>query len=167
MGRHVSADRRRRVAAWPIIAVVAVLVLAGLTVGYFVILHSSQKSAACSGSTVLPVVAAPGAATSIRDAAVAFDATTPVARSTCVTVTVDEVAGPVAGAALAAGWKGQKTPGPGLWVVDSAPDLAALDAINPAMTAGHGNTSLATSPVVLAGRVAPTPGRGSERSAGG
>ena len=164
MGRHVSEDRRRRVAAWPIIVVVAVLVLAGLTVGYFVILKSSQRSAACSGSTVLPVVAAPGAATSVRDAAAAFDATTPVARSTCVSVTVDELAGPVAGAALAAGWKDQKTPAPGLWVVDSAPDLAALDASNPAMTAGHGNSSLATSPVVLAVRVAPAAGSVSWKS---
>ncbi len=156
MGRHASVDRRRRVAAWPIIVVVAVLVLAGLFVGYRVILHDSQQSAACSGSTVLPVVASPGAAPSVQDAAVAFDATTPVARSTCVTVTVDPVAGPAAGAALAAGWKGQRTPAPGLWVVDSAPDLAALDASNPAMTAGHGNSSLATSPVVLAVRVAPS-----------
>jgi hypothetical protein len=164
MGRHASADRGRRVAAWPIIVVVAVLVLAGLTVGYFVILKSSQRSAACSGSTVLTVVAAPGAVTSVRDAAAAFDATTPVARSTCVSVTVDEMAGSVAGTALAGGWKNQKTPAPGLWVVDSAPDLAALDASNPAMTAGHGNSSLATSPVVLAVRVAPAAGSVSWKS---
>jgi hypothetical protein len=150
MGRHVSEDRRRRVAAWPIIVVVAALVLAGLAVAYFVILDRSKKSAACSGSTVLPVVASPGAARAVNQAATAFNATTPVARSTCVTVTVDTVAGVTAEAALAGGWKGQKTQAPGLWVVDSAADLAALDASNSAMTAGHTNTDLATSPVVVA-----------------
>ena len=150
MGRHASEDRSRRVAAWPIIVVVAALVLAGLAVGYFVILHNSQKAAACSGSTVLPVAASPGAARAVNEAATAFNATTPVARSTCVTVTVNTVSGSVAEAALAAGWKDQKTPAPGLWVVDSAADVAALDASNSAMTAGHTTGNLATSPVVLA-----------------
>ncbi len=150
MGRHVSDDRRRRVAAWPIIVVVSALVLAGLAVGYFVILDHSNKTAACTGSTVLPVVAAPGAAHAVDQAATAFNATTPVARSTCVTVTVDTLSGATAQTALAAGWKGQKTAGPGLWVVDSAADLAALDASNPAMTAGHSNSELASSPVVVA-----------------
>lgn len=152
MGRHVSDDRRRRVAAWPIIVVVAALLLAGLAVGYSVILSSSQKSAACSGTTVLPVAASPGAARAVNQAATEFNATTPVARSTCVTVTVNTIAGASAEAALAAGWKGQRSPAPGLWVVDSASDVAALDASNSAMTAGHANSSLATSPVVLAVR---------------
>ena len=155
MGRHANADSRRRVAAWPIVVAVAVLLIAGLTTAYFLVINPSKKTAACTGSTVLPVTASPGAAKAVTDAATAFNATAPVARSTCVSVSVTAMSGADAAAALVAGWKGQSTPAPGLWVVDSAADVKILDAGNSAMTAGHTNTPLATSPVVLAVRAAP------------
>ena len=152
MARHASLERHHRIAAWPIVLAGVVLVLAGATVGFFVFLNSNRHVAACTGSTVLPVVASSGAAAAVDDAARAFNATKPVARSTCVSVSVSKVMGSVAVAALATGWKGQPTAAPALWVSDSAADVATLDASNSAMTAGHSTTNLATSPVVLAVR---------------
>lgn len=157
MGRHASAERRRSVAAWPIIVGVVVLLLVAATVGYFrVIDDGNQQSAACSGTTVLPVVVAPGAAPAVEQAAQAFNATKPEARSTCVSVAVTTASGPATVTALAGGWRGQRTPAPGLWIADSAADVAALDAASPTLTAGHATGGLASSPVVLAVRQVPT-----------
>lgn len=169
MGRHASEDRRRRrPAAWLVIVVVAALVVAGLTVGYFIILNKDKgTTAGCTGSTVLPVTAAPGSANAVSDAAVAFNATKPVARSTCVSVSVTAMPGAAAAAALAGGWQHQQSPAPGLWVVDSAADVATLDAANSAMTAGHTNSDLATSPVVLAMAKAPAASVGSWQDVAG
>jgi len=150
MGRHSSQDRRRRPAAWLVVAAVVVVLVAGLTVAYLIVVNRDRNTAACSGSTVLPVTASPGAATAVNAAAAAFNSTAPVARSTCVSVSVTSIAGAAAATALAGGWTNQKVPAPGLWVVDSAADVASLDGTNSAMTAGHTNASLATSPVVLA-----------------
>lgn len=156
MARHASAEHQRRLATWPIVIGVVVLLVAGLTVAYFLVVNASDRTAACTGTTVLPVIASPGAGRAVDDAAAAFNATTPVARSTCVTVAVTVLPGATAATALAAGWTDQKTSAPGLWVVDSASDVATLDAADSAMTAGHTQTPLATSPVVLAVRAAPT-----------
>lgn len=156
MGRHATGSRRRRrPAAWLVVVTVTAVVVAALTVGYFVIINRHDDPLACTGSAVLPVVAAPGAAAAVNDVAAAFNSTGPIARSTCVSVSVSAMSGASTVAALAAGWKGRSTPAPGLWVVDSAADVAALDTDNAAMTAGNTNTDLATSPVVLAVRGAP------------
>ncbi len=155
MGRHASADQRRRVAAWPIVSAVVVVLVVAATVGYLLVVNRDKNTAACSASTVLPVAAAPGAAPAVTAAATAFNATKPVARSTCVTVSVSTVDGTSAATSLAAGWKDQSSPAPGLWVADSVADVRALDAANSAMTAGHATTPLATSPVVLAVRTRP------------
>lgn len=155
MGRHASQDSRRRLAAWPVIAVVAVLVVAALVVGYFFLLNKDRGTAACTGATVLPVTAAPGAAPSIADAAQQFSSTAPMARGTCVSVRVTTMAGAAAAQALSQNWKGQTSPAPALWVVDSTADIATLDVDNSAMTAGHSVTAPATSPVVLAVRERP------------
>ena len=112
MGRHASQDSRRRLAAWPVIAVVAVLVVAALVVGYFFLLNKDRGTAACTGATVLPVTAAPGAAPSIADAAQQFSSTAPVARGTCVSVRVTTMAGAAAAQALSQNWKGQTPPRP-------------------------------------------------------
>lgn len=152
MGRHASAERRRSVAAWPIIVGVVVLVLVVATVGYFQLTKGDKNTAACGGTTVLPVVVATGAAPAVERAAQAFNATKPEARSTCVSVSVTTVPGRAAVTALAAGWRDQRSPAPGLWIADSTADVAALDASNPALTAGHPNQGLASSPVVLAVR---------------
>jgi len=155
LGRHASQDSRRRLAAWPVIAVVAVLVVAALVVGYFFLLNKDRGTAACTGATVLPVTAAPGAAPSIADAAQQFSSTAPMARGTCVSVRVTTMAGAAAAQALSQNWKGQTSPAPALWVVDSTADIATLDVDNSAMTAGHSVTAPATSPVVLAVRERP------------
>jgi len=155
LGRHASQDSRRRLAAWPVIAAVAVVVVAALVIGYFLVLNKDRGTAACTGSTVLPVTAAPGAAPSIADAAQQFSSTAPVARGTCVSVRVTTTAGAAVAQALSQNWKGQTSPAPALWVVDSTADIATLDADNSAMTAGHSVTALATSPVVLAVRERP------------
>ena len=148
MGRHASADRRRRVAAWPIVVAVVVVLLVGATIAYFGVLRSGDK-ATCIGTTVLPVVASSGAAPAVDAAAKAFSATVPTARSTCVSVVVTTLDGAVISTALAAGWQGRHSPAPGMWVADSAADVAALDGAQSALTAGHSGP-LATSPVVLA-----------------
>lgn len=156
MGRHASAERRRTVAAWPILVGVVALLLVGAAVLYFrVINRDGRDTAGCDSTVVLPVIVGPGAAPAVEQAARAFNATTPVARSTCVSVSVSTVSGPAAVAALAGGWQGQRTPGPGLWIADSTADVAALDTASPAMTAGHPAQGLASSPVVLAVRQAP------------
>jgi hypothetical protein len=155
MGRHASADGRRRIAAWPIVLVVVVLLLVGVTVAYVVIVTPDNRTAACTGSTVLPVTVSPGSSRAVTHAAIAFNATHPIARSTCVSVSVSTLRGAAAAGALAAGWKNAAPPAPALWIVDSAADVAAVDADHPAMTAGHQNTALATSPVVVAVRAAP------------
>lgn len=156
MGRHVSSAGRRRIAAWPIVLAVVVLLLVGLSITYVLIVNSDKKTASCTGSTVLPVTTSPGSSRAVTDAATAFNATHPIARSTCVSVSVTTVPGAVAASALASGWRNLSTPAPALWIVDSAADVTAVDATDPAMTAGHPNTGLATSPLVLAVRTVPT-----------
>lgn len=152
MGRHASAERRRSLAGWPIVVGVVVLLLVGAVVAYVRVVNGKKDTGGCSGTTVLPVVVAPGAAPAVIQAAQAFNATKPVARSTCVSVSVTTMTGSTAVQALAGGWLGQRTPAPGLWIADSAADVAALDAAKPALTAGHPTQGLAGSPVVLAVR---------------
>ncbi len=88
--RHSSEGGRRGVAPWIIITAVAVLVIAVSTTAYLLIIGGSDdaKAATCSSQVVLGVVSAPGATAAITDAATAFDATNPVARSACVSTTV-------------------------------------------------------------------------------
>jgi hypothetical protein len=157
MSRHASVERRRSVAAWPIVVGVCVILLVAAAILYFRVINGADKNVGgFSGATVLPVVVAPGAAPAVEQAARAFNATKPAARSTCVSVSVTTLPGPAAVTALAGGWKGQASPAPGLWIADSATDVAALDAADPAMTAGHPAQGLASSPVVLAVRETPT-----------
>lgn len=156
MGRHASIDgRRRRIAAWPIVLAVVVLLLVGLSITYVLIVNPDKKAAACTGNTVLPVTASPGSSRAITNAANAFNATNPIARSACISVSVTTLNGEQAVTALADGWKNVSTPAPALWIIDSAAQVAAVDASAPAMTAGHPNTPLATSPLVLAVRAVP------------
>ena len=158
MGRHASTERQRRVATWPIIVAVVLAVLAAVILIYVHVVGSSGRTAACSGRTVLAVTASPGAAPAVTDAATAFNATTPVARSTCVSVSVSMLSGPATAAALLTGWQHQLTAPPALWVADSAADVARVDGADSAMTAGRTDTGLASSPVVLAARSAPAGG---------
>jgi hypothetical protein len=152
--RHASGGGRRGVASWIIVTAVAVVLVVAATVGYLLIIKDNDDSAqgTCTSQVLLPMVASPGAATAITEAAAAFDATAPVARSACVTTTVTTVAGTQAQQALAAGWTQQSSPAPGVWVPDTGADLAALESADSALTAGRDPTPVATSPVVLAVR---------------
>jgi hypothetical protein len=150
--RHGSGDTRRGIAPWIIVTVVTIVVVAAAVVGYVLITRGGDDdaAAACSSEVVLPVVASPGSSAAIAAAAAAFDATNPVARSTCVTTAVTTLPGPDAEQALAGGWTAQSSPAPALWVPDSEADILALESSDSAMTAGRDTDPLATSPVVLA-----------------
>lgn len=162
MGRHAADERRRGIAPWAIMTVVGILLVGAVAVAYFLLNRkSSVADDQCTGSTTLQVVAAPAVAEAVRAAAAEFDATKPVARSTCVKTAVSPRAGDRTVSALAAGWEGQQDPAPAYWVADSAADLAELDAANSALTAGRSTTPVATSPVVLVTHGSPSPAIGS------
>jgi len=152
--RHSSEGGRRGVAPWIIVTAVAVLVFAVGTTGYLMIVGNDEEaaSATCGSQVELSVVAAPGAADAITAAATAFDATNPVARSACVSTTVSALPNAETVAALTTGWQQSTVQAPGMWVADSAGDLAALESTYSALTAGRDTRPMATSPVVLAVR---------------
>ena len=152
--RHSSEGGRRGVAPWIIVTAVAVLVFAVGTTAYLLIVGNDEEaaSATCGSQVELSVVAAPGVADAITAAATAFDATKPVARSACVSTTVSTLPNTETVTALTTGWQQSTAPAPGMWVVDSAGDLATLESTNSALTAGRDTRPMATSPVVLAVR---------------
>jgi hypothetical protein len=154
MGRHADAGRPRGIARWVITAAVVVLVLAGITVGYLVIVHRSNPAVdgRCSATVTLPVAAGPGAEPAIATAAAAYNRKAEVARSACVTATVTAVPDTAALAGLTGRWPASAGKAPGLWVPDNDASLAALDGARPDLAAGHPTDPLAWSPVVLAVR---------------
>src|SRR6187200_847182 len=95
MGRHSDPVRHRGVAGWLIAAIVTVVVLAGATVAYVIVVNRDNSAAAgaCAESVVLPVAAAEGSVAAMTSAATAFDGTAPTARSACVTTGVTGSAG--------------------------------------------------------------------------
>lgn len=156
MGRHADEGRGRGFAGWLIGTGIAVLVVAIAVVGYIVVMKRADSAdrAVCHTSITLHVVAGPGSAAALRDAAAAYNTTNPVVRSACVTTSVATLPDPTALARLSAGWPTKAEPAPGMWVPDSAASLAALDAVRPDLAAGHATDPLAWSPVVLAMRSA-------------
>ncbi len=154
MARHTSDGSRRGLAPWVIVTAVAVLLIAGATTAYVLIVNGSddEANAGCRGQVVLPIISSAGATPAIRSAAAGFDATTPSARSTCVTTEVTEMTGDQAVHALASNWLTEPGPAPSVWVPTSEADLAALESTNSAMTAGRDPDPMAGSPVVLAVR---------------
>ena len=151
MARHANdGPHRRGVAPWVLItsAVVAVVVVA--TAVFLWAVNKPSTLSSCTSSAVLQVVASTEAAPAVTAAAAAFDASKPIARSTCITTQVgaDDGADVVAG--LAGGWKGRTTPAPGMWVASSVADLAALDTKAPSVIAGRSTTPIGTTPTVLA-----------------
>lgn len=158
MARHTSDGGRRGIATWVIVAAVAVLVIAGGTVAYLVIVNGSDNkaNAACTGQIVLPITTSVGSTPAIRSAAEGFVATAPSARSTCVTTEVTEMQGGQAEQALATGWQAGPGPAPSVWVPTSEADLSALETTDSAMTAGRDPDPMASSPVVLAMRAQDT-----------
>jgi len=154
MGRHADETRHRGFARWLVAAVVAVLLLVAGTIAYIVIVNRDNSASAggCTGSTVLPVIASTGAFSAMTEAAKDFDATTPVARSTCVTTSVHSLPGPAVATALADGWTISSSPPPTVWASDSMTDLVTLEEQKSELTSGRDDEPLATSPVVLAVR---------------
>lgn len=151
--RHSSQGGRRGIATWIIVTAITAVVVVAATVGYILIVNDDDNTqATCGSQVVLPVVTAPGAAAAISQAATAFDATAPVARSACVTTTVTTQPGADTAAALTADWPASAGAPPAVWVTDSEADLLTLEATDSAMTAGRNTAPLATSPVVLAVR---------------
>ncbi len=153
--RHASDGARRGIAPWIIVTIMTALVVVAGVVGYVLVIRGGDENAvsnACTSEVILPVVASPGSSAAIVEAASAFDATNPVARSACVTTAVTTLPGTNAEQALAGGWTAQSSPAPAVWVSDSEADLLALEKSASALTAGRSPDPLATSPVVLAVR---------------
>ena len=159
MARHTSDGSRRGLAPWLIVTAVAVLVIAGATTAYLLIVNGSddQANAGCTGQVILPITSSTGATPAIRSVANGFDATTPSARSTCVITEVTEMAGDQAGQALASNWSSGTGPAPSVWVPTSGADLTTLETANSGITAGRDPDPIAGSPVVLAVRAQDAP----------
>lgn len=152
MGRHAASESRRGIAAWPLVVVGVVLILAAATVVYVLAVRGSDKAdaAPCSGSAQLGVLAGPGSAPAAGALIKAYNATNPNARSTCITgAVVDVPAGSTAAEALATGWT-TATGSPAVWLTDDPSQLTAVEQRTPALTAGRAKDPVATSPVVLA-----------------
>src|SRR6476620_9800564 len=130
MGRHADETRHRGFARWLVAAVVAVVLLAAGAVAYIIIVNRDNTASAggCTGTTVLPVIASTGAFSAMFEAAKEFDAGKPVARSTCVTTSVQSLPGPAVATALADGWTISSSPPPTVWASDSMTDLVDLEA---------------------------------------
>ncbi len=154
MGRHSRPGRRRSLAPWVIITAAVVAMVAAVTTVFLVAVNRRPAVAYCTGTVVLHVAASPAAGPAVSVAATAYDATRPVARSTCVATTVRVDDGAATVKALIGGWRNRPTPGPALWVADSPADVAAVQTAVPALVAGRSRKPVATSPVVLAARTA-------------
>lgn len=154
MGRHSRPGRRRSLAPWVIITAAVVAMVAAVTTVFLVAVNRRPAVAYCTGTVVLHVAASPAAGPAVSAAATAYDATRPVARSTCVATTVRVDDGAATVKALIGGWRNRPTPGPALWVADSPADVAAVQTAVPALVAGRSRKPVATSPVVLAARTA-------------
>jgi hypothetical protein len=154
MGRHVAADRRRGVAGWPLVALGVVVLLVSGVVVYFALLRNDDATnrARCADTVTLPILASSGSSAAATMLSDSFNATAPVARSSCLTTSVTTLASPDAVSALAAGWAGNNGPPPGVWLTDDGAALSALDRSASELTAGRDADPLASSPVVLAVR---------------
>jgi Bacterial extracellular solute-binding protein len=156
MSRHADDSRKRGVAGWLIASGIGGVVLAIAIGSYFIWLRSDAGSGAvdtsCTGSSQVQVVAGAGAP-AIRLVAEAYNRTRPASRGTCTTVQVSAVTSTMSADALLASWSTEGTPKPAVWVADSAADVAALQAASPELVAGHSDTPVAVSPVVLAAAV--------------
>ena len=154
MGRHSRSGRRRSLAPWLIITTAVVVVAAVITAVFLVASNRRPALAYCTGTVVLHVVAAPAAGPAVIAAAAAYDATRPVARSTCVETTVAVTAGAATAQGLIDGWRNRRAPAPALWVADSPADVDAVQSAAPEVVAGRSTKPVASTPVVLAARTA-------------
>ncbi len=159
MGRHGDDTRSRGVARWLVFTVIGTVVAVVALVTYISWLRSDSNAAnapiGCTGS-VRVEVAASSAATAVSAAAAAFNATDPEARGTCVRAHVTAIPSRTVSAGLAAGWTGLADPEPAVWIPDTTAALAEIATAAAGLIAGHSDSVVAASPVVLA--VADPPG---------
>ncbi|WP_182347408.1 substrate-binding domain-containing protein [Tomitella gaofuii] len=150
MGRHRSASGNRRISRGLTLAVVAVLVVVAVVIGWLALRDHAgdvddRAAASCvNGDVTVSVAAAPSIAPVLTDLAQSYSAAHPVVRDHCVSVKVHKADGAAARQEIAAGGGG-----PALWVPQSAADVAALRSASPERIDGN-PVSLAASPVVLA-----------------
>jgi hypothetical protein len=155
--RHATDGGRRGIAPWIIVTVIATVVVVAATVGYLLIVRSDDNESAaanCTSHVTLPVAAGPGALPAISEAATAFDATNPVARSACLTTRVSAVPDSSTASTPVEQWKQEPDLAPAMWVTDSEAELLAVEATDSGLTAGRDTEPIAFSPVVLAVRSA-------------
>lgn len=152
MGRHADDDRGRGLAGWLVGAIISALLLIAAVIGYIVVLNRSDSTGqgVCQSDVTLSIVAGPGAAPALAEAAGAYNKTKPVVRSACISAVVSTSPDDAVLTGLTGHWPIKELPAPGMWVPDSAASLSALDAVRPDLAAGHTTDPFAWSPVVLA-----------------
>ncbi|RIJ77721.1 VWA domain-containing protein [Nakamurella silvestris] len=154
MGRHSDDARRRGVAGWPIVVLVAILVAGGLVTGYLLLTREDPqaKNPTCTTTALIEIAAGTGSAPGLNAVTRAFNETAPVARSVCLTAEVSMVRTADAADLLVKNWQGAQTPRPTIWAPDNLGDVEGVAAKNGSVIAGLNNDAIATSPVVLAVR---------------
>ncbi|WP_067479224.1 substrate-binding and VWA domain-containing protein [Nocardia amamiensis] len=155
MGSHRSGTRSRGVSKGPVIAVVAVALLAAIVVGWFQLRDraADQDSAAAAecveGAATLHVTADPGIAAQVRAAADSYNATRPNVRDHCAQVAVTAQPSSAVVAAFTSGkpWDQALGPQPALWIADSTRSIESMRV--PGLIEGT-PVPVAASPIVLA-----------------
>ncbi|MBF6227303.1 VWA domain-containing protein [Nocardia abscessus] len=155
MGTHRSGTRSRGVSKGPVIAVVAVVLLTAIVVGWFQLRDraATQDSAAAAecveGPATLYVTADPSIAAQVRTAADSYNATQPKVRDHCARVAVTAQPSSAVVAAFTSGkpWDQALGPQPALWIADSTRSIESMRV--PGLIEGT-PVSIAASPIVLA-----------------
>ncbi|WP_280258397.1 VWA domain-containing protein [Nocardia abscessus] len=155
MGTHRSGTRSRGVSKGPVIAVVAVVLLAAIVVGWFQLRDraATQDSAAAAecveGPATLHVTADASIAAQVRTAADSYNATQPKVRDHCARVAVTAQPSSAIVAAFTSGkpWDQALGPQPALWIADSTRSIESMRV--PGLIEGT-PVSIAASPIVLA-----------------
>lgn len=154
-GSHRNNRQRRRVSKGPIVALVGIIVVVLVVIGWFKLRDSisDQGSAAAqtcvAGDSTLNVTADPTIAPQIEAVANRYNETKPVVRDQCARVHVTAQQSEPVRIALAAGtgWDDAALgPRPGLWIPQSSRSVHRV----PAALVDGDPKSIASSPVVLA-----------------
>ncbi len=150
MGTHRGSGARG-VSKGPVIALVVVVLIAAVIVGWFQLRDrlssvAEQTAQTCvEGPATLHVTADPIIAPEIRAAADRYSATRPVVRDRCIGVEVSDRPSAAVQAALAGSWDDALGARPALWIPGFS---ATLDGVPKGLVDGAAE-SLAASPVVL------------------
>ncbi|WP_043724733.1 VWA domain-containing protein [Nocardia asiatica] len=155
MGTHRSGTRSRGVSKGPVIAVVAIALLAAMVVGWFQLRDraADQDSAAAAecveGPATLYVTADPSIAAQVRTAADSYNATQPKVRDHCARVAVTAQPSSAIVAAFTSGepWDQALGQQPALWIADSTRSIEFMRV--PGLIEGT-PVPVAASPIVLA-----------------